>query len=113
MHDEPPPATVDTVPELEICCTSEPASGLPTTNYWTSGDMRGHMVQAGKQLNLFAWPEAPGDPRWARLGAARDRIGVRVCYCSVFEECYVRDRANREPVRVKACPVPAVPYTGG
>jgi hypothetical protein len=106
-----PAATLSAL--LEICCTSEPASELPKTNYWTSGDMRGRMVQAGKQLNLFAWPEAPGDPRWARFAQARDRIGVRVCYCSVFEECYLRDRSNREPARLKACPAPAVSYTGG
>jgi hypothetical protein len=41
------------------------------------------------------------------------RIGIRVCYCSVFDDCYLRDIGYREPERVKACPVPAVPYAGG
>jgi hypothetical protein len=30
----------------------------------------------------------------------------------VFEECYVRASERREPVRVNACPLPAVPYRG-
>ncbi len=98
---------------LAICCTQEPAGSLPKTSSWSSGDMRGAMVQAGRGVNLLAWPDAPGDPRWARLEAGRDKIGIRVCYCSVFEECYVRDTAHREPRRTQACPAPAVPYIGG
>jgi hypothetical protein len=97
---------------LDLCCTQEPAAVLPKTDYWSSGDMSGWMVQAGKEVNLFAWAQAPGDPRWARANEVRDKIGVRVCYCSVFEECYVRASERREPVRVNACPLPAVPYRG-
>jgi hypothetical protein len=98
---------------LGLCCTQEPAAALPKTDYRFTGDMRGAMVRAGESLTLFAWAEAAADPRWARLEKIRGEIGVRVCYCSVFEECYVRVSAEREPARVKACPTPAVPYTGG
>jgi len=108
-----PAATVGAL--LAICCTQEPESSLPNTSYWSSGEMRGFMLQAGKDLALFAWPDAPGDPRWARLDAARKnaKIGVRVCYCSVFDECYLHDSAYREPRRIGACPTLAVPYVGG
>jgi len=108
-----PAATVRAL--LAICCTQEPESSLPNTSYWSSGDDRGFMLQAGKDLALFAWPDASGDPRWARLDVARknDKIGVRVCYCSVFDECYLHDSAYREPRRVGACPTPAVAYVGG
>lgn len=98
---------------LAICCTREPEALLPKTSYWSTWDERGAMLQAGKSVDLFAWPEASGDPRWSRLEAVRGEIGVRVCYCSVFDECYVRERERHEPERVKSCPVPAVPYTGG
>ena len=98
---------------LALCCTQEPAESLPKTSYRYIGDMRGAMIRAGESLNLFAWAEAPADPRWARLEKVRGEIGVRACYCSVFEECYLRDSAQREPVRVGACPTPAVAYTGG
>ena len=92
---------------LALCCTQEPLASLPKTDYRFTGDMRGAMIQAGKSLNLFAWAEAPADPRWARLERVRGEIGVRVCYRSVFDECYLRDSAQREPVRVGACGLPA------
>ncbi|HEX4649277.1 MAG TPA: hypothetical protein VH111_10645 [Steroidobacteraceae bacterium] len=100
---------------LVLCCTQEAAGSLPKTNSWSSGDARGVMIQAGRNLTLFAWPRAADDPRWARLEAARkaDKIGIRVCYCSVFDECYLHESQNREPKPVRGCPVPAVPYTGG
>lgn len=109
-YDGKPTANLRAV--LDACCTRAAAGALPKTNYWFSGDERGQMVQAGKGLTMFAWAEAPEDPRWTRLQEVRDKIGVRVCYCSVFDECYVRDSAHREPVRIKACAAPAVPYTG-
>ncbi|MGP8034783.1 MAG: hypothetical protein ACLPQ6_11680 [Steroidobacteraceae bacterium] len=99
---------------LALCCTQEDAASLPKTNYWFSGDVRGVMVKAGSDVNLFAWPQTAEDPRWPRLEqqVVRGRIGIRVCYCSVFDECYVHASEQREPERVKACPVPAVPYGG-
>jgi hypothetical protein len=99
---------------LAACCTQEPASSLPRTSYWSVWDDRGAMLPAGKSLELFAWPEsdAAADPRFPRLEALRGRVGVRVCYCSVFNECYLRDRAQREPRPVKVCAEPTVAYTG-
>lgn len=99
---------------LDLCCTREPAGSLPKTSGWTSGDERGAMIQAGRSLTLFAWPQAPGEPRWTRLNDLRvhGQIDIRVCYCSVFDECYVRDRARREPERSRACPTAAAPYLG-
>lgn len=97
---------------LALCCTQEPAVSLPQMSFWSSGDERGAMIQAGRSLTLFAWAQAPGDPRWARLNGLRGKVGLKVCYCSVFDECYVRESSQREPARVKACPVAAVPYTG-
>ena len=47
----------------------------------------------------------------ARLKPLLARIDVRVCYCSVFDECYVHDSRRTEPGRIESCPVPAVPYT--
>lgn len=97
---------------LAICCTREPAAQLPKTDYWSTWDERGAMLPAGRSVNLFTWPEAAADPRWSRLESLRGQIDVRVCYCSVFDECYMRESARHEPERVKSCPVPAVPYIG-
>jgi hypothetical protein len=57
------------------------------------------------QMDRQAWLAAA-----ARFsGAAEDRV----CYCSVFEECFVADsRLNRgRPGKVKLCPTPAHPYS--
>jgi hypothetical protein len=97
---------------LEVCCTREPADTLPKTSYRLSGDVRGTMVPAGRDLTLFAWPQPEADRRWARLEAAYREIGARVCYCSVFDECYVRDSARHQPERVRSCPAVAAPYAG-
>jgi hypothetical protein len=105
---------VATVQDLVgICCTQPPVRSLPDTHVWTSGDMRGYLLPAGKQVTLFAWPQTAGDPRAQRLETLRDRIDIHVCYCSVFDECYQHDSHHYEPTPVKACPTPPVPYTGG
>jgi hypothetical protein len=97
---------------LAVCCTDASSATMQEARHFSSGDPRGGMIPAGKFLQLFAWPQPPADPRWARLDAVRRRVGIRVCYCSVFDECYVRDSGRREPERVEACPVPAIPYNG-
>ena len=97
---------------LQLCCAQEVADTLPKTNYRLAGDVRGTMVPAATELTLFAWPRPEADPRWARLEAAYLKIGARVCYCSVFDECYLRDSARHEPERVRSCPAAPAPYAG-
>jgi len=55
-----------------------------------------------------------GGTRWLDISLAhlRDKVGLEVCYCSVFDECYLRDSDHREPARVKACPALTTPYKG-
>jgi len=98
---------------LAACCTKEPSESLHHTPHFFSGDTRGSMLQAGKKVNLFVWGKAADDPRWDRLEKARQEIRVTVCYCSVFDECYVRDSRKNEPEHVEACPVSKTPYGVG
>lgn len=37
-------------------------------------------------------------------------IGVTACYCSVFDECSLRDKDERKPEQVEQCTPPAVPF---
>jgi hypothetical protein len=39
-----------------------------------------------------------------RLDSVREEIKVRVCYCSIFEDCWIVEGQQAQPVRVKACP---------
>jgi hypothetical protein len=95
---------------LAACCTNAADGSLPKTQIYFSGDLRGQMLPAGKSRRLFSWPEAPNDPRWARLKPLTTKVDVRVCYCSVFDECYVHDSRRTEPESIEKCPVPALPY---
>lgn len=49
-----------------------------------------------------------------KLAAEARNIGFKVCYCSVFNECWVSDRtgaALSPPLAVKSCPIPKAPYS--
>ena len=35
---------------------------------------------------------------------------MRVCYCSVFDECWLSDLKTMNPPQVKSCPAPKVPF---
>jgi hypothetical protein len=35
------------------------------------------------------------------------RVSLRVCYCSLYGECWVNDSRAPEPERVRACPAAA------
>ncbi len=57
---------------------------------------------------------------FTKFNAERDYITTRVCYCSVFDECWIKEGGDSllvksedkliHPGHVKSCPVPKVPY---
>jgi len=51
------------------------------------------------------------DAVYHRFGAARDKFTYRVCYCSVFNECWLSDGHDLNPPQVKTCSQPPVPYS--
>lgn len=72
----------------------------------------GSVIGVGEKIDVFSIEVA--DARtWAEpmIRTATD-MQSRVCYCSVFDECYVADSRARpqRPERVEKCPVPPVPY---
>lgn len=46
------------------------------------------------------------------LNAVRADLKFRVCYCSVFDECWISNLRTMTPQAVKTCPAPRVPYSG-
>jgi len=94
---------------LTACCTlptdtccRRPICILPATcaAACCSGEIRAAIFLAEKS----------DDPRWPRLEALMTKIDIRVCYCSVFEECYLHDSRRTEPASIEACPVSGTPY---
>jgi hypothetical protein len=49
---------------------------------------------------------ANGNGVWDALNRERLNISVKLCYCSVFEECWMRDSRSRRPERVDKCSLP-------
>jgi len=81
--------------------------------FTVSGNRITGSVIGARQKQLLVSLTAAEGAHWAAtlLRDAGD-LQTRVCYCSVFDECYVddtRDAAPR-PQRVDHCPVPAVAF---
>jgi hypothetical protein len=76
------------------------------------GNVVGALIRPGAMVKMFTW-EAPATPKPA-FEALRRQIGDiewSACYCSVFEECYVRkSRRSPRPEPVKQCVPPAVTF---
>jgi hypothetical protein len=71
-----------------------------------------HNVLAAKeQVTIADFHSEDFSPEdYKTIGTEIQKTQFRVCYCSVFEECWVRNTNDAPPVHVEACPVPAEPY---
>lgn len=79
-------------------------------NTYSYETVSGRVMRPDQQiviLSLIA-DEMPGDII-ARIQDALDsgRLSSRVCYCSVFDECWSLSSKTRTPTPVKACLIPA------
>lgn len=77
-----------------------------------SASVSGFVIGARQKQMIVTLTAADGVHRVAALLQGAGAITARVCYCSVFDECYVNDTRDRQPrpQRVKACPVPKQPF---
>lgn len=77
-----------------------------------SASVSGFVIGARQQQTLVALTAAEGAHWASAMLQTIASLNARVCYCSVFDECYVNDTRDRQPrpLRVEACPVPAIPY---
>jgi hypothetical protein len=95
--------TKDLADLLETCC------GMKDRRNVSKSNLRGAMIRAGQDLPYLS--ANAGSPAIQPLQKLYDahRIETRVCYCSVFGDCWVRSsfdmRLGRDPQPVKACPI--------
>jgi hypothetical protein len=93
---------------LEACCGGKADARI------ASSTLLNRMIQAGQSLEyVIAFGPAVESPPGKALiqASATDRIVTSICYCSVFEECWVNSSSrDSRPRRVAACPIPAVQY---
>ncbi len=75
--------------------------------------INGTMLPRDGHVDLFTFA-SPAMSDASVLSAVPKLSGLRfrLCYCSVFDECYLRDDRARlaRPERISACPVVAAPF---
>jgi len=75
--------------------------------------LRDRMIRPGETVEAIDWPEVQGNHAIVdrlRKGLHSGRIVPKVCYCSVFEECWEMAYLARRPKPVESCPVAPTPY---
>ena len=71
------------------------------------------MIRPGEAVDAFAWPITDANKalvQHVNAAMSSDAVDVSICYCSVFDDCWVRTDHDRRPMPVKQCPVASVPY---
>lgn len=91
--------TVRSWSEAITALTGEPRGPRAAYTYGSLG--RGHVLLPGAPYTLLRMPLQPTGQRFHQ---GVDRMSTRVCYCSLYEECWTSDSRADEPERVRACP---------
>jgi hypothetical protein len=95
---------------LDACCKAEKYNynGLNRR-----GGIAGALIRPGASLKMFTWTElAHANVDFEALHRQMNEIQWSACYCSVFDECYVRstDADTDKPEPVKQCIAPKVAF---
>lgn len=93
---------------LDACCRGVGEKGRVGTS-----TLLGRMVRPGERISFISMPALPSTQAAVKkLNEARhDRIEVRLCYCSVFGECWnVTSQDNSRPMPVGQCTMPQPQY---
>lgn len=79
-----------------------------------SSSILGEIVAARSSQTIFSI-ESQSSTLKARFIAHANQLKSRVCYCSVFNDCYIVEtgRERGRPTSVLACPAPQTPFDDG
>jgi hypothetical protein len=113
-------AVTGAVSLIRDCCKPDftrppPSEDDARTGYFITAGIPGNVMRAGEQHYFIQMGLGTGNSAvWRALNIARNYdITYRICYCSVFDECWInsiKGRDQLDPERVDKCPVPPVPY---
>jgi hypothetical protein len=93
---------------IEACC-----SGRGDYSKIENSSLMGRMVRPGDVVHYIVLPMTPTNaPAFAALERARrsDQIVTKLCYCSVFDDCWMADSRDPTPDPVQQCPMPQHPF---
>ena len=93
---------------LAACCTVDGKSDITMNR---RGNVVGSLVRPGEMLSMFAADgRAGGNPVFDALHRSMKDISQTACYCSVFDECYLRGKDETKPQPVDECTAPGVTF---
>jgi hypothetical protein len=75
--------------------------------------LQDRMIRPGESVDAFVWPTTAANAQVIdklQRGLMGSQVNISICYCSVFDECWVRTDDDRRPMPVKSCPIPRVAY---
>src|SRR5690606_22614514 len=87
-------AMQDTRALLAACCGANADHGL----HFTTSGLQHRVVGAGEWIQLLRVPPPEGaSAAYEALSRERMNVRLRLCYCSVLDECWVLDSDNDDP----------------
>jgi hypothetical protein len=97
---------------IQVCCTATTEQRTQAnTSAWSVGPVSPNILRAGDHVDFLSLPEsAQNHELWSKFNEERDNITVRMCYCSVFDECWRSSGTTTHAERIESCPAPAVPF---
>ena len=87
---------------LRACCLRDASQPSPKTTVSAVGR---RVMAPGEEFAFLRVPlQASSAPAWQALNREAFNVQLRVCYCSVLEDCWLLDTRKPEPEPVQACP---------
>lgn len=86
---------------LQLCCGDDPNNRVR----FISGSVNG-MLRPGERHDFIRLEKKPeNEVLWEKLNVERWKVDVKACYCSIFDDCWVMESANKkDPTPVDECP---------
>jgi hypothetical protein len=103
LYDGKPIHNVDAL--WGACCSDLLASRSKPG--WRISTLHNQVLAPDRPKTFLLLGNAPSNlPFWQRLNAVHEKIQVRICYCSVLDECWMLDSRKDDRELVATCPAP-------
>ena len=102
---------------LTKCCgyhagTRPPPTSRDSPNPLSTSIASGTVLRAGESVALIRYRRSGADASvYKDLDGARDKIQYRICYCSIFDQCWAGNGEVLNPPHVSECATPSIPYS--
>ena len=102
---------------LEDCCGYGRSAGHPgsSASAAAGGELEmstagGIVLRPGKPLSVMIYRGASAEDPTLKALEGLSAVSFRVCYCSVFDQCWISNGHELDPPEVSVCPKPPVPF---